>query len=109
MLKNNDLRREFILNDSNWKQIDVIESLKIRVLELKLNSHISLLKFEKLLTQQEKGANQYLYSRHEIGDYIPFDWGCGRYYRMVDGLLITGSCMHINKAVEVVKNTEEDK
>ena len=47
MLKNNDLRREFILNDSNWKQIDVIESLKIRVLELKLNSHISLLKFEK--------------------------------------------------------------
>ena len=75
MLKNNDLRREFILNDSNWKQIDVIESLKIRVLELKLNS----------------------------------DWGCGRYYRMVDGLLITGSCMHINKAVEVVKNTEEDK
>lgn len=46
MLKNNDLRREFILNDSNWKQIDVIESLKIRVLELKLNSHISLLKFE---------------------------------------------------------------
>lgn len=54
MLKNNDLRREFILNDSNWKQIDVIESLKIRVLELKLNSHISLLKFEKPLTQQEK-------------------------------------------------------
>lgn len=54
MLKNNDLRREFILNDSNWKQIDVIESLKIRVLELKLNSHISLLKFEKTLNTTRK-------------------------------------------------------
>lgn len=109
MLKNKTVREQFILNDENWKEIDFIKSLKIRVLELKLNSHLSLIKFEKQLTEEDIKQYYYIHSNYVPGDYVPYDWGSGKYYRMVDGELATYSAMSLNRAVELVKDTQEDE
>lgn len=78
MLKNNDQRREFILNKNNWIVKDSLSTLGIRALELKLTNSISLIKFEKKLTQEEKNCthNQYHYVDDvKVGDYVKFDMG----------------------------------
>lgn len=54
MLKNNQVRREYIQNKGNWVYKDCLSTLGIRVMELKLSERISFIRFEKQLTEKEK-------------------------------------------------------
>lgn len=106
MLKNNDERRTFLLDPKNWIVKDSLPTLGIRVLEIKITNSISLIKFEKKVTQKDK-ENGYLkyVNSVQVGDYFKFNME-NDFYKLIDGE-ITKPSLSMNNAIALLRCLKE--
>lgn len=66
MLKNNNERKEFILNDSNWKVIHDLPDIATKISQLELPDGARILKYD---IKEERVGETYYIGVHDVTKY----------------------------------------
>jgi hypothetical protein len=106
MLKNKKEREEFILNKDNWCLLENIDSIGMRIMKLKLDDIVSLVKFQRKVPKEE--VARYMFSKLDEGNFVDTELGA-RYFKLVNGAINPYQGMSLNQAVDYLKDIKEDK